>query len=296
MSTARAIVLTLRPQQWVKNAFVVAPLVFSKHLFEPSYALKTAVATLAFCALSGAVYTFNDLRDADHDRLHPIKKSRPIAAGQLGVHAAAVTAGILLVGALAACAALSLPLAACGAAYVAVNLSYSLGLKRIAFLDVSLIAAGFLLRVAGGAFAISVEISPWLIVCTGLLAAMLGFGKRAHELLLAARDGRDPVSTRRSLGGYRLPVLRFVMGLLAVATGAAYALYTQDQRTVEFFGTRQLLWTLPFALLGIARFLQLALFRPRLRSPTDAILRDWPFMANMLAWGAAVLAIIYGAR
>lgn len=296
MSNVRAIVLTLRPQQWVKNLFVVAPLVFSKHLFDLDYALETAAATAAFCALSGAVYTFNDLRDADKDRLHPIKKRRPIAAGELGERTAAAVASLLTVAALVGCALLSLELAACAAGYVAVNLAYSLGLKRVAFLDVTLIAGGFLLRVAGGAFAISVAISPWLLVCTALLAAMLGFGKRAHELLLSTRDGRAPSTTRASLDGYRLDVLRWVMAILAVATSAAYALYTQDQRTVVFFGTRRLLWTLPFALLGIGRFVQLALFRDSPRSPTDAILRDWPFMLNIAAWGAAVLAIIYGAR
>jgi 4-hydroxybenzoate polyprenyltransferase len=296
MSSASAILRTLRPQQWVKNLFVVAPLVFSKHLFDPSYALLTAAATAAFCALSGAVYTFNDLRDAGEDRLHPVKKHRPIAAGELGERTAAAVAVVLIAVAIGGCLALSWKLAATAAGYVTVNLAYSFALKRVAWVDVLMIAGGFLLRVAAGAFAIDVEISPWLLVCTGLLAAMLGFGKRAHELLLATRDGRDPASTRVSLGGYSLPVLRLVMAILAAATSAAYALYTRDARTVAFFQTGHLIWTLPFAIIGIARFLQLALWNPRPISPTDAILRDWPFMVNMAAWGATVLGIIYGAR
>ncbi len=296
MGTARAIIITLRPQQWVKNLFVVAPLVFSKHLFDSSYALRTALATLIFCALSGAVYALNDLRDANEDRLHPLKKHRPIASGALGERTAALTAGILALAALGGGVILAPKFAAAAAAYVTINVAYSAGLKRVAFVDVLLIAGGFLLRVAGGALAIAVVISPWLLICTGLLASMLGFGKRAHELLLARRDGRDPRDTRHSLGGYRFPVLQVVMIVLALATCAAYALYTRDRRTVAFFGTHRLLWTLPFAVLGIGRFLQLSLRGKSLSSPTDAILRDAPFLLNMAAWGAAVLAIIYGAR
>jgi len=296
VTTARAILVTLRPRQWVKNLFVAAPLVFSKHLFDGGYALRAVAATAAFCALSGAVYALNDLRDATDDRAHPLKKHRPIAAGDLGEAAALITAGTLAVLGLAGCALLALPLAGAAAAYLTINLGYSFGLKRIAFVDVLLIAAGFLLRVAAGAFAIDVAMSPWLLACTGLLASMLGFGKRAHELLLAGRESRDPTDTRASLAGYDLRLLRVVMLVLAVATAVAYGLYTQDAHTVWFFGTRQLIWTLPSAVLGIARFLQLALWRPREESPTDAVLRDWPFMLNLAVWAAAVLVIVYGAR
>ena len=296
MGKARAILSTLRPQQWVKNFFVVAPLVFSKHLFDTDYALRTAAAALIFCALSGAVYALNDLRDANEDRLHPLKKHRPVASGALSERAAAWTAGILALAALGSGMVLSPAFTGAAAAYVSINVAYSAGLKRVAFVDVLLIAGGFLLRVAGGALAIDVVISPWLLICTGLLAAMLGLGKRAHELLLSHRDGRDPRDTRHSLGGYSFSVLRVVMIVLALATCAAYALYTRDHRTVVFFGTRRLLWTLPFAVLGIGRFLQLSLRAHSLSSPTDAILRDAPFLLNIAAWGAAVLAIIYGAR
>jgi decaprenyl-phosphate phosphoribosyltransferase len=288
-----AILLTLRPHQWVKNLFVVAPLVFSKHLFEHSFALRTALATLAFCALSGAVYAFNDVRDAAADRQHPIKRRRPIAAGDLPEGIALVVAGLLALGAIGGAALLSLPLAGVAAGYLAVNLCYSLWLKQVAFVDVGLIAAGFLLRVLAGTFAIDVPPSPWLLACTGLLAMMLGFGKRAHELLLAARAGKDATATRAALAGYSPTTLRWVLGALALATCLAYAAYTQDHRTVLFFGTRDLVWTLPFPVLGILRFLQLALWRPRPHSPTEAMLRDPLFLLNIAAWGVAVLAIVY---
>ena len=288
--------LTLRPHQWVKNLFVVAPLVFSKHLFDQSYLLRTAVATLAFCALSGAVYAFNDVRDAPADRQHPIKRRRPVAARDLPETTALIVAALLAAAAIGGAALLSPSLAGAAAGYLAVNLCYSLWLKHIAFVDVALIAAGFLLRVVAGALAIAVPPSPWLLACTGLLAMMLGFGKRAHELLLANRAGRAAATTRASLAGYSLATLRWALGALALATCAAYAAYTQDHRTVAFFGTRQLVWTLPFCVLGIIRFLQLALWRPRPHSPTEAMLRDWPFLVNIALWGAAVLAIIYRAR
>jgi decaprenyl-phosphate phosphoribosyltransferase len=294
MSRARAIWMTLRPHQWVKNLFVVAPLVFSKHLFDAAFATRTLIATLAFCAVSGAVYAFNDLRDAELDRAHPLKRHRPIASGALPEQTAMILCTVLAAAALAASAALAWPLAGVALAYLALNLGYSMGLKRIAYLDVIIIAAGFLLRVIAGGLAIDVPLSSWLIACTVLLSSMLGFGKRAHEVMLAQAAGRDPTETRSSLRGYRTSTLTWIMLLLAVATIASYALYTQDARTLAFFGTRQLVWTLPFCVLGILRYLQLALWRPRAQSPTEAILRDVLFLANLALWGLAVLAIIYG--
>jgi decaprenyl-phosphate phosphoribosyltransferase len=294
MSTARAILVTLRPQQWIKNLFVVAPLVFSKNLFAVDFALRTAAATAVFCALSGAVYAFNDLRDAEADRQHATKCNRPIAAGLLSERAALATALILTVLALSASLLLSWRLAAAAATYATINLAYSLGLKRISFIDVGLIAAGFLLRVAAGAFAIAVPISPWLLACTGVLAMMLGFGKRMHELLAAEHRGRDPAATRASLRGYSVSTLRLALIILALATCAAYALYTRDQRTIEFFATDRLFFTLPFIFIGIGRFLQLAMADSRRESPTDAIVHDWPFLLNIAVWGATVLFIIYG--
>jgi decaprenyl-phosphate phosphoribosyltransferase len=291
-----AIALTLRPHQWVKNLFVMAPLVFSKHLFDQAYLLRALAATLAFCALSGAVYAFNDLRDAPSDRMHPIKRRRPIAAGDLSEQTALWVAAVLALAAIGGAALIALPLAAVAAGYLVENLAYSLWLKHIAFVDVSLIAVGFLLRVLGGALAIDVPPSPWLLACTGLLAMMLGFGKRAHEILLATRAGKEATETRAALAGYRPETLRWALYALAVATCGAYAAYTQDHRTVQFFGTRDLVWTLPFCVLGIVRYLQLALWRPRAHSPTEAMLRDWPFLVNIGIWGVAVLGIIYRAR
>ena len=268
-------------------------MVFSKSLTDADLVSRGALAVAAFCLLSGAVYTFNDVRDRESDRSHPHKRHRPIASGQLSVTAALVLASVLAVCALAACVLLDPMLAIVAAAYLGNNLAYSMGLKRVAFVDVASIAGGFLLRVVAGGVAIDVPVSPWILICTGLLAALLGFGKRAHELAQAERAQRQATDQRASLAGYRLPTLRWVMTVLAAATIAAYGMYSQDPHTVTSFGTRKLGLTLPFCVLGIARFLQLSVWRPTRDSPTDAILRDWPFLVNLACWGAAVLAIIY---
>jgi decaprenyl-phosphate phosphoribosyltransferase len=293
MSPAVALIRTLRPHQWVKNLFVLAPLVFAKHLFESAYVTRALAATVVFCALSGAVYAFNDVRDVDADRRHPTKRRRPIASGALGERTALIAAAVLAAAALGGAAVLDWRLAAVGASYLVINLSYSLRLKQVAFVDVLLIAAGFLLRVYAGAVAIAVPASPYLLACTGLLATFLGLGKRAHELSWAEKNGGDVGGTRAALAGYRGPVVRAFMMVIGAATCAAYALYTQDGRTVAFFGTHQLVWSTPFAVVGIARFLSLALWYPRADSPTDVMLRDPAFLINLAAWAVTVVAIVY---
>ncbi len=293
MSPARALLVTMRPHQWVKNLFVAAPLVFSRHLSDPHFALRAAIAVACFCLLSGAVYAFNDVRDVEADRAHPDKRHRPIAAGHLHERTATLAAAALAALALTGCAALHWKVAAFGACYASVNLAYSVKLKHVAFVDVALIAAGFLLRVLAGAAAIAVRPSLWLLLCTGLLAAMLGLGKRAHELAWAASSGTQ-ATTRAALAGYRLPLVRAAVLLLGAATAVAYVLYCRDPHTIGFFDTDRLILTAPFPVLGIARFTTLALYRPSRKSPTDAMLRDPLFLANLAAWAISVVWIVYG--
>jgi 4-hydroxybenzoate polyprenyltransferase len=292
MNTALALLKTLRPHQWVKNLFVAAALVFSRHLTNPEYVLRTALAVLAFCLLSGAVYAFNDVRDVEGDRAHPKKRNRPIASGALSERTAMTAAFVLALVALGGSFVLSWKLAAIAALYLAQNVAYSVKLKQIAFIDVGVIATGFILRVLAGAAAIDVPASGWLLVCTALLATFLGLGKRAHELAWAERTGQAH-ETRASLAGYRIPVVRAAMFVLGLVTCAAYLAYTVDPHTVEYFHTDELPYSSPFVVLGILRFLSLALWYPKDESPTEAMLKDPWFLLNLAAAGATVLYIIY---
>lgn len=292
MSAPAALLKTLRPHQWVKNLFVAAALVFSRHLTDVEYVVRTGLAVLAFCMLSGAVYAFNDVRDVETDRAHPSKRHRPIASGALSERAAMTSAVLLALIALAGSFALSWKTGVFATAYLAQNVAYSVKLKQIAFVDVGIIAAGFLLRVLAGAAAIDVPASGWLLLCTALLATFLGLGKRAHELAWAERTGQT-VETRAALAGYNIPVVRAAMLVLAVATCAAYLAYTVDPHTVAFFGTENLPYSSPFVALGILRFLSLALWYPKDDSPTEAMLKDPWFLLDLAGATATVLYIIY---
>jgi decaprenyl-phosphate phosphoribosyltransferase len=285
----RALLEACRPRQWVKNLFVAAPVVFARRLNDPHTALRALAAVALFCALSSAVYLWNDLVDVEKDRAHPIKSRRPIASGRLPIGTARVAAATLATLALALAWLLDWRFALCALAYAVNNVAYSLKLKHIVYVDVLSIAAGFLLRVAAGAFAVDVDASTYLFLCTGLLATYLGFGKRAHEL---AHAGDRASAQRAVLESYRADVLRGALYATAVATFICYVLYTRSEHTVRFFGTTHMLWTAPFAAFGLLRFYVLVQ-RPRGESPTEELLKDAPFMLNLLTWAAAITLIIY---
>jgi 4-hydroxybenzoate polyprenyltransferase len=274
----------------VKNLFVGAPLVFSKHLDDVPQALRAAGAVALFCALSSAVYLWNDVIDVEKDRAHPTKRNRPIASGRLSPGAAKAAAAILGVGALVAGSFLGMNFALVAAGYLLQNVAYSLWLKHIVYLDVLSIATGFLLRVLGGALAIAVWTSPYLLVCTALLACFLGFGKRAHEL---ADAGDNAASQRAVLRSYRPDILKAALWVTGSATLVSYVLYTRAEHTLAFFHTERMVYTVPFAAIGLLRF-QWLVTRPEIHdSPTDAMLKDFPFMLNLIAYAAAITAIIY---
>jgi len=255
--------------------------------------LRTGAAVLAFCMLSGAVYAFNDVRDADADRVHPTKKHRPIASGSLSEGTAMTASVVLALAALGGSFLLSWKLAAIAALYLAQNVAYTLKLKQIAFIDVGVIATGFLLRVLAGAAAIDVPASGWLLICTALIAIFFGLGKRAHELAWAHRSGTAH-ETRASLAGYRIPVVRAAMLVIGIVTVAAYLAYTVDPHTVAFFKTDRLPYSTPFVALGILRFLGLALWWPKDESPTEAMLKDPWMLLCLFAAATTVLYAIYG--
>jgi len=288
-----AAVKSMRPHQWVKNLFVAAPLVFARLVGDAHAALRTAAAFAIFCLLSSTVYLVNDLVDLDRDRAHPVKRRRPLASGALSPAAAKGLAGVLGVVALAGAAALGLGPAFVGtaAAYLALNLLYSLALKKVAFIDVACISAGFLLRVLGGAFAIPVPASRWLLACTLLLSALLGFGKRAHELRVSATSV-DARAQRDVLGHYDLPTLRRLMSVLGVLTTLTYLAYTRSMHAREPVHVERV-WTVPFVAFGIFRFNWITSRQAAAESPTDSMRRDPLFVANLVLYATSVLALLY---
>jgi len=284
-----ALLQAARPRQWIKNLFVAAPLVFSKHLDETPQLLRALAAVALFCALSSAVYLLNDLVDVEKDRAHPTKRNRPIASGRLSPGTAKLAATVLALGGLVGGVVLGIDFALIAAGYLLQNVAYSFKLKQVVYLDVMIVAVGFLLRVLGGALAIHVWTSPYLLICTGLLACYLGFGKRAHELAVAGDKATDQ---RAVLSRYDAHVLKLMLYIFGVATLAAFVLYTMSEHTINFFHTTRMIWTAPFAAFGIARFAVLVR-RSTAESPTDAMLRDIPFMLNFALWAASVCLIIY---
>ena len=279
----------MRPHQWVKNLFVLAPLVFAKGLTDPTMLTRALIGFVAFCLASSAVYLMNDICDAEADRAHPIKCHRPIASGLVPTSTAAWIGFALVTVALGAAFSLGVFFLCTLLGYVALNVGYSFGLKRVPYIDVLCIATGFELRVIGGTFAAQVPPTVYLLVVTFLLAAFLGFGKRQHELL----QGKEAHLQRQVLSGYSERALNVLLLSTAITTVATYGFYTIDPHTLAFFGSNRLIWSIPFAVFGVFRFLYLVRNRPDAESPTEQMLTDLPFVINLFAWGIATLAIIY---
>ena len=284
------LVVSLRPRQWVKNLFVFAGLVFSQRLFTAS--VWPALGAFAiFCALSGAIYLLNDVADRDKDRVHPRKRERPIASGLLSVPAALGGAVVLIAAGLAAAMALSPSFAVVAVAYVGLLSVYSVALKHVVIVDVLTVAIGFVLRAVGGALAIDVEISGWLLICTILIALFLALGKRRHEYL--ALEG-DAARHRPILAEYSAGLLDQMIAVVTASTVTAYALYTMSPETVAKFDTQLLPATLPFVLYGIFRYLYLLYRRQLGGNPSELFLNDRALLLNTIGWIVAVLLIIYG--
>jgi 4-hydroxybenzoate polyprenyltransferase len=286
----RPLVKSLRPTQWAKNLFVLAPAVFSSLLLRPEILVRASLALVAFCFASSAVYLVNDLRDREEDRRHPLKKFRPLAAGTLKV-STAVAAVVVLAGAAAAISVrLGSSFAAVLGAYLLLNTLYTLWLKHMVILDVMLISLGFVLRVEAGAVASRVEVSRWLLLCTIFLALFLAFSKRRHEITLLAGAA---AGQRRVLDQYSPAFLDQMINVVTASAVVSYALYSVAPETVQKYNTRDLVYTIPMVLYGIFRYLYLMYQQPGERNPTEAILRDPPFLINMALWGAAVVWIVY---
>jgi decaprenyl-phosphate phosphoribosyltransferase len=286
----RGLIRTIRPHQWVKNVFVLAPVVFATKLFDPLLLTNAAVAFFAFCLLAGAVYTINDLADVEADRLHPVKRHRPIASGRVPDGVARAFAYVLVAVSLGAGYLISPAFALVAACYFLLNVAYTMKLKHVAYLDVGCISAGFVLRVLGGGYATRIEVSAYLFVCTALLALFLGFGKRRHELTTAsARAGKQRVA----LEGYTKRGLDLALSITAVLTVGTYLKYTVDDSTIAFFRSSSLWPTTIFVVLGVMRFLHIVRYRPKAESPTQEMLSDGPMVGIVLLWIVVVGYLVY---
>jgi 4-hydroxybenzoate polyprenyltransferase len=279
----------LRPQQWVKNAFVLVGLVFGHAYRDPAMVSAALCATFAFCLASGAVYAFNDARDAAQDRDHPDKRGRPVARGAIAPREAAVFSAIMAVLALALAAGTGWRVTAIIAAYLMLSAAYTLRLKRVPVLDVIVIAAGFMLRLLAGTAGIGIEPSNWLLACGFLLTLFLGFAKRRAEI---GRLAEDAGQHRPVLEDYTTGFLDKAIALCAVGMTVAYAAYTLAAETAQIHGTRSLVLTLPWVLLGTLRYLYRLRFRGGGGDPAVELLRDPLLAAAVAGWIATVLWLI----
>jgi 4-hydroxybenzoate polyprenyltransferase len=284
------LVRSLRPQQWTKNLFVFAGLLFSGHLLDRAAWPPAVAAFLIFCGLSGAVYLVNDVFDRATDAQHPIKRHRPIASGALSPRVALGTAVVLTGVCLAGAVSVNTGLAMASTAYVVLLAAYSAALKHFVIIDVLTLAAGFVLRAVAGALAIAVPISHWLLVCTTLLALFIGLSKRRHELTLlnGGAAGHRPI-----LQEYSPYLLDQMISVVTAATLVAYSVYTFSSETAERLGSERLGLTIPFVLYGIFRYLYLVHQRNEGGSPSELLLTDRPLLVCVALWVASVILVLY---
>ena len=290
--TLSATVAALRPKQWVKNLFVAGPLLFSRQAGDLSTDIRVGIAFVAFCLASSAAYVLNDLFDYESDRQHPVKRFRPIAAGELSKGAARLIAAVMTAGAIAAALPLGTTFAAILGAYIALNAAYSLGLKHVVIVDVMMIGGGFVLRVLGGAAAVSVAPSHWLVLCTILLSVFLAFTKRRSELTTLEDRAADH---RKVLDSYSPGFLDQMISVVTATTLMCYILYSVDPLTVEHTagGSHGLLLTVPFVMYGIFRYLYVVYHREQGDNPTLAVLQDKMLIVGIALWAMLCSAVIY---
>jgi 4-hydroxybenzoate polyprenyltransferase len=288
----------VRPGQWIKNLVLFAAVLFSPAkvvLASPDVVTAVLTGFAAFCLLSGGVYAFNDIMDLPGDRNHPKKKDRPLPSGQVSVGLAAVTAAVFGIAGLLLAFSVGTAFGWIASAYVATNLVYSLGLKRVVILDVLLLSAGFVYRAAGGVaivlqFLSDVYLSYWLILCAFLLSLFLALAKRRHEIAVL---GEAAAAHRASLAEYSLKMIDQTLAALTAATLVSYSLYTISDDTLKHYGTRDLFWTIPFVVYGLFRYLYLIYNRTEGGDPTRLLLRDRPTLLNAALWAVTAAAIVY---
>jgi 4-hydroxybenzoate polyprenyltransferase len=278
------ILVSMRPKQWTKNGFVLAGLIFSKSFLEIVPVLRTILALVLFSLVSGSLYMVNDIIDRERDALHPQKSLRPIASGKLNIYTALACSMILLAVSLSVSFLLSFKMFLALLTYTGLVLVYSLWLKKIVIVDVIIISLGFVLRVAGGSLAINVKISPWLIVCTTLLALFLALNKRKSELTVLARNAAEH---RENLGDYTPELIDRMLSVVTSTTVMSYSLYTFNAGKSYY-----MMLTIPFVLYGIFRYQYITLKKDKGGSPEMVLLNDRPLLINVILWVVSSLIIV----
>ncbi|MFC2140943.1 decaprenyl-phosphate phosphoribosyltransferase [Acidobacteriota bacterium] len=297
MSTISLFVRSMRIQQWVKNVFIFAPMVFSLHKAQLDFIniKNNLLAFLLFCLAAGCIYVFNDCFDKKRDRLHPDKKKRPIASGDLSIRTAAVGASALLLLSLAAIFVFNLYFFYLALVYIGMNVVYSSLLKKIVILDVMVIAVGFVLRVEIGGVINDIELSRWILIITFLLAIFLGLIKRRQELIKineAVSSGNTEMHTRKTLKKYNLALLDQLISITTATTLISYIIYVVNPDIQQKFNTKYLYLTVPFVVFGIFRYLYLTYVKGKGENPAEIIFSDIPFTANAVVWVTVFILLI----
>jgi len=280
---------SLRVRQWTKNSVILAALLFSRHVQDPERVARAGIAFGVFCLLSSAVYLLNDVFDLANDRMHPTKRLRPIAAGEVPPALAVVVGAGLGAGSLVPAFLIAPAFAAIGGVYLAANLMYSAWLKKVVIVDVMIISMGFVLRAVAGGVAIDVKVSPWLILCTILLSLFLALCKRRQELALL----EDATGHRGILKEYSIAFLDQMIAIVTAATLVTYSAYTLSPDVQLKVGSDRLYLTVPFVIYGIFRYLYLVHKKEMGGSPTEALFSDRPLMINIVLWAATAGLILY---
>ena len=283
----------IRPQQWIKNVFVLVPLFFGGSLLDTTDIIAAVTAAMAFCFISSSIYCLNDIIDVEDDRRHPTKCHRPIAAGKISVAQAYVMMAFMVAlsfGSVALLGEYALGVGAVVGLYLLMNVAYCLVLKRYAILDVCTIAFGFVLRLFAGGIATGLGLSNWIVLMTFLLTLFLSLAKRRDDVLKMNQTGHAP---RKNTSRYNLDFINQAITITATVTLVCYVMYTVSPEVEQRIGTRYLYLTTVFVIIGILRYLQLTLVDNKSGDPTKAMLHDRVLQAVVLLWFLAFLLIIY---
>jgi 4-hydroxybenzoate polyprenyltransferase len=282
----------LRPRQWLKNVFVFAGLIFSRHFFDPKSIEMSVYAFIVFSLLSSSGYILNDIIDYREDKAHPSKAKRPIAAGQITRVSAAVVSVALMVLSYGAAWILNRDFFFVCLIYGSLMVVYSGAAKQVVILDVLFVAFGYVLRAIAGAVVIGVDISSWLLLCTLLIALFLAVSKRRTEIVLL---GEDAARHRKILAKYSLPLLNQMIGIVTAACIVAYCLYTLAPETAAKFGTKNLIYTVPFVIYGLFRYLYITYQKVQTDIPEQVLFKDLPLQICLVAWVLSCMLILaYG--